>query len=248
MRARSAGGVVDAESMRRLAVAFARSVTMPEGQLCRVCVEVLDVSGAGITLMGGDQTGPLCVSNGLVQALEDFQFTSGEGPCRDAFAMRAPVLADRMDDEASRRWPLFANLAVASGIGGAFAYPMSSDGATVGVMTLYQHDTGVLSTRQHDDSMVLAEIIGAALLSLQADAPEGALATGLEDAATYRAQVHQASGMVAVQLGVSAVDALARMRAFAFANDLAIDAVATEIITRQLRLDDDRPQPEEEGA
>jgi hypothetical protein len=48
--------------------------------------------------------------------------------------------------------------------------------------------------------------------------------------------------MVAVQLGVSVGEALARLRAYAFGNDLLLTDVAEAIVTRKLRLG-----PEEAG-
>jgi len=225
--------------MRRLAVAFARATAMPDARLCSGCVEVLDVSGAGITLMGGDQAGPVCVSSELVQTLEDYQFASGQGPCRDAFDRRLPVLAERMDAGPALSWPFFTDLAVGLGIGAVFAYPLSSDGATVGVMTVYQRRAGLLTVRQHDDAVALAEVIGEALLSLQADAEDGMLADGLDEAVRYRAEIYQASGMVSVQLGISPADALVRIRAFAFANDVPIDVAASDIVHRRRRLSGD---------
>jgi hypothetical protein len=233
--------------MRRLAVAFARAAAMPDGRLCTGCVEVLDVTGAGITLMSGDRAGPICVSNDVVQTLEDHQFASGEGPCRDAFDRRLPVLVARMDAGAALDWPFFTDAAVALGVRAVFAYPLSSQGATVGVMTVYQSTAGDLTVRQHDDAVALAEIIGETLLSLQAEAPEGSLAEGLDEAVSYRAQIYQASGMVSVQVGISPADGLARIRAYAFANDLPIDTVAGDIVGRRLRLGDDH-DPEQKGA
>jgi len=231
--------------MRRIALAFARATTKPRGRLCTACIELLDVSGAGITVMAGEQAGPLCVSNNRMRLLEDLQFTTGEGPCRDAFTSRHPVLASRLDSEASGRWPAFVDLAVTSGIGAVFAFPLSSMGATVGVLTLYQDVAGALTTNQHDDSVAIADVISETVLTLQASAPDGILAPGLDGAVAYRAQIHQASGMVSVQLQVSALEALARIRAYAFAHGRPVDSVAADIVDRRLRLADDRTRPHE---
>ena len=235
------------DQMRRIALAFARASTRPRDRLCAACVEVLEVSGAGITVMAGEQAGPLCVSNERMRLLEDLQFTTGEGPCRDAFTTRLPVLASQLDIEASGRWPAFVDLAVTSGIGSVFAFPMSSMGATVGVLTLYQDVAGALTTNQHDDSMAVADVLSETVLSLQDLAPDGTLAPGLDDAVAYRAQIHQASGMVSVQLRVSTREALARIRAYAFAHGRPVDRVAADIVDRRLRLDDDRTRPDEGG-
>ena len=56
----------------------------------------------------------------------------------------------------------------------------------------------------------------------------------------FRFVVHQASGMVAAQLGVSVGEALLRLRAFAFAHDRLITEVAQEVVERRLRFDDHR--------
>ena len=75
------------ESARRVAVALASEVTRRRvTRLCSVCVDLVGVAGAGITILGGDRVGPICVSNDRMALLEEFQFTAGEGPCREAFA------------------------------------------------------------------------------------------------------------------------------------------------------------------
>jgi hypothetical protein len=230
----------------RIAVAFARAVTKtPAAGLCSACAELLVVSGAGITVMGAGQSGPICVSNQRMGALEDLQFTLGVGPCQDAFHSGLPVHAPRFDVGTAARWPAFADLARTSGIGAVFAYPLNTNGANIGVMTLYQDREGDLSTFQHDDSIEVAKVLTETLLSLQDASPTGVLAEGLERAVRYRAQIHQASGMVAVHLKIPVAEALVRIRAYAFANGQPIGVVAAEIVARRLRLADDRQQPGE---
>ena len=231
----------------RIAVAFAREAARsPEARLCSVCVDVLEVAGAGITIMGGvGKGGPVCVSSPGVAALEDLQFTIGEGPCQDAFRSNAPVHAPRLDNGASMRWPSFVDRAQASGVGAVFAYPLSTPGAKVGVLTLYQQDEGELSASQHDDSMAMVGVLTETVLSLQDAAPSGTLAPDLDDAVAYRAEIYQASGMVAVQLQVPVADALVRIRAHAFVAGRPVGAVAADIVARRLRLTNDRDEPRE---
>lgn len=238
---------MNTEQSTRIAVAFAReSAKSPTSRLCSACVEVLAVTGAGITIMGGDQAGPMCVSNPSIALLEDLQFALGQGPCRDAFRSGQAVHAPRFDMSASARWPSFVELAQASGIGAVFAYPLASNGARIGVLTLYQQAEGELSAAQHDDSIALAEVLTETVLSLQDDALPGTLAAGLDAAVAYRAEIFQASGMVAIQLSVPAAEALVRIRAHAFAHGRPVAVVAADIVARQLRLTDDRHQPEAE--
>jgi hypothetical protein len=222
----------------RIAVAFARATMAPRAQLCSACIEVLDVSGAGISVMAGEQAGPLCASNARMRMVEDLQFTTGEGPCRDAFASGLPVSAPNFGVDASRRWPAFVDLAVANGIGAVFAFPMAASGVMVGALTLYQDEPGALTTLQHEDSVSLADVLTETVLSVQDAAPDGVLAAGLDDAVAYRAQIHQAAGMVSIQLGVSPGDGLSAIRAYAFAHGVGVDKVAADIVSRRLRLTD----------
>jgi hypothetical protein len=237
---------MDADRSTRIAVAFARETARSSNaRLCTACVDLLGMTGAGITIMGGDQAGPICVSDPSVAALEDLQYTIGQGPCRDAFRTGVSVHAPRLDIDASTRWPSFVSLARESGIGAVFAYPLIAAGAKVGVLTLYQTDEGELTPVQHDDSIALAEVLTETVLSLQDDAPAGTLASGLDDAVQYRAEIYQASGMIAIQLSIPATEALLRIRAHAFANDQTVAETAAHIVARRLRLPDDH-QPETE--
>jgi len=50
------------------------------------------------------------------------------------------------------------------------------------------------------------------------------------------AGIHQATGMVLAQLDISATEALARMRAHAFAEHRMLIEVANDVLSRQLRF------------
>ncbi|MCU1352655.1 MAG: hypothetical protein JWM05_1864 [Acidimicrobiales bacterium] len=227
----------------RLATAFARAAagSAPRARLCDACVDVLDVAGAGITIMSGTNAGPVCVSNDRMAALEDLQFTAGEGPCQDAYRSRSPVSAPQLDGTAARRWPGFIDLARSSGVNAVFAYPLVTARSKVGVLTIYQDRSGDLSVEQQEDSLAVAEVLTNTMLALQADARPGRLADDLGEAIAHRAEVHQATGMVAVQLGVPIAEALARIRAHAFAVGRPTGAVAVDIVARKLRLAGDPP-------
>jgi hypothetical protein len=75
-----------------------------------------------------------------------------------------------------------------------------------------------------------------AVLAIQADAPAGELAAELEATGDFRLVVHQASGMVSVQLDISIAEALVRLRAYAFANGRPLTDVARDVVNRTLRF------------
>lgn len=241
-----AGPAVNGDQSTRIAVAFAlEAAKSPEARLCVACVDVLEVAGAGITIMVGAQSGPVCVSNQRMAALEDLQYTTGEGPCQDAFHTGRPVHVPQLNGTSSIRWPSFIDLAHSTGVSAVFAYPLATKAARVGVLTLYQDSEGELTTTQHDDTLAIAQVLTETVLSLQAGAPAGTLADGLEDAVAYRAEIHQATGMVSIQLQIPIAEALMRIRAHAFSSGRLVGVVASDIVARRLRLADDRDVPHE---
>ena len=56
----------------------------------------------------------------------------------------------------------------------------------------------------------------------------------LDDTLGHRAEIHQATGMVLVQLGISATDALARLRGYAFVHRRLLLDVARDVVERRL--------------
>ncbi|MCU1393072.1 MAG: hypothetical protein JWM34_1500 [Ilumatobacteraceae bacterium] len=210
---------------------------------CSVCMQLLGVSGAGVTLMGGDQTGPLCVAGDGAAALEDLQFTLGEGPCHDAFRSGLPAIVTRLDADAPAAWLPFAELAVRIGVGAVFAYPLSCDGVRLGVLTLYERDAGDLSDVQHVRCLAVADVLAARIASTTNVGPDGDLIGMIDEAFEFRAEIHQASGMVASQLSITPVEALIRIRAHAYAAARPVADIAADVVDRRLRLEDDRYQP-----
>jgi hypothetical protein len=229
---------VNGDRVARIAAAFAGRA--PPTPLCRTCVEVLHVSGAGITLMSGRNSGPVCSSSRRTGVLEDLQFSLGEGPGQEAFARGEPVGEPDLAHALADRWPNFCPPALAAGTRGVFAFPLLAGTSRIGVLTVYQDTAGRLSDEQATDSVVVADLVARSVLATQSRSEPDVLADELIDAGAHRAEVHQASGMLAVQLGVGIAEALVRLRAHAFATDRPVTDVAADIVARRLSLGDDR--------
>jgi hypothetical protein len=228
--------------LRILAQLSAGAKTEPQPvRLCEVCADVSLMTGAGIMLMAGDvQQGSVCSSNDVSALIEELQYTLGEGPCVDAYRGDRPVLEPDLAGQ-SDRWLAFTPPAVEAGARALFGFPLQVGGIRLGALNLYRDQPGPMREEQYADSLVLAGLAAQAVLAMQAHASPGTLATELEAGADFRFVVHQASGMVAVQLGVGVGEALVRLRAYAFANDRLLAEVAEAIVARRLRLDDHPP-------
>lgn len=228
----------------RIGIAFAREAgESPQSQLCVASREILNVSGAGISIMSGTHTGPVCSTNAFSSELEDLQFTLGSGPCHDAFTSGAPVSETDLELDVVERWPGFSGRAFEMGLRSVFAYPIKQkEQPPFGVLTLYHDRIGALSPQQTRDGPVVAEILAETILSMQSRTAANELAAELVGAIEHRAEVHQASGMLAIQLSISVDEALVRLRAHAFSTGRSIADASADIVHRRLRLADDNSE------
>jgi GAF domain-containing protein len=226
---------------RRLRILARLAGDEPGGEtarLCRVCAEVTGMTGAGIMLMSEDAPrGSLCTTDAVSARVEQLQYDLGEGPCVDAYRLDRPVLEADLGQPATPRWLAFAPPALEAGVRAVFGFPLRIGVVRLGALNLYRDRPGSLGDEQHADALVMADVASHAILLLQAGAPAGVLAAELEAGADFQYVVHQAAGMVAVQLDVTVGDALIRLRAYAFGNDRSLTQVAQAVVAHTLRFD-----------
>jgi GAF domain/ANTAR domain len=207
-------------------------------RVCSAAVQLLSLRGAGLSLMvDGDLRGSAGVSDPGIAVVQELQLTLGEGPCVDAWANRAPVLEPDLADPTVVRWPAFAQAGATAGVQAVFAFPLALGAIRIGVLVLYRDRSGALSADELAYGLVLADVATHLVLGLQAGAPVDRLHELLASEPPHWAEVHQATGMVSVQLGVSLDEAFIRLRARAFADGLPLRDLAREIVTRRLRLE-----------
>ena len=209
-------------------------------RLCSAAERALSASGAGVSVLaGGDgMRGVAAVSEPAYEPLEELQFSLGEGPCLDAFASRQPVLVPDLSDGAMGRWPGYAPALHDNGVRAVFAFPLQIGAARLGALDVFRGEVGSLTADQFRDALTFADVAVTTLLDGQAEAAPGSAADGLDDEVVgQRAELFQAQGMVAVQLGISLVDALARLRAYAYAEDRALGDVARDVVARRVSFD-----------
>ena len=209
----------------------------PARAVCLACVDVLGVAGAGLVLMSGGQSMGIGVSDSVTDAVEQMEYTLGEGPCVSAYRTKVPVFDADLADEGADRWPEFRRGALAAGIQAAFGFPLLIQHVCMGALNVYHDRPGALSGRQVEDALAVAQFASRAVLEWQADAPPGTVAWQLEQAPNRGVEVHQATGRISVQIGVSLDDALALLRAYAFSHDRPISEVAAEVAAGRLRMD-----------
>ncbi len=211
-------------------------VTLP-GALCAACAATLPVTGVGLALM--DRQGPaglVAVTDGVVTVMEELQFSLGEGPCLDSSRLGRPVLQPELRVTGPERWPGFGRAAVESGIEAIFAFPLQVGGSRLGVLGLYRDTPGPLSPDALGEALNFADAAVQVLLHLQDQMPLGSDLHPDLAGVNSRVEVHQATGMVAVQACVGVPEALLLLRAHAYAEQRSILATAHDVVTRTLRF------------
>ncbi|MGW7414753.1 GAF and ANTAR domain-containing protein [Streptomyces sp. NPDC054863] len=174
----------------------------------------------------GDPLGP---------ALEDLQYTLGEGPTMDAARTGRTVTEFDLNAAPADRWPLFTPAACDLSAHAVIAVPLLLGVATVGVLSGYRIVSGPFPTGQRHDLDEFARVA----LNLLLHTPLQSLATGVHGPDLHRAAVHQAAGMLTVRLGISIDEALIRLRADAWSQDLPLLHVARAIVSGHAHVTSD---------
>ena len=206
--------------------------------MCAAAAKLLDAAGVGVSLGASDDLADsglqtVCTTDGGRDG-EALQFDLGEGPSYSAHRTGRPVQVP--DLELDGTWPAFSEGAAGIGLRAVFAFPLRSGSVGLGAMTLYQHVAGELTSEQYADALVFSRFALNLFTSLQAGRPPDELDSVFTDSLSNSVEVHQASGVVSVQLAIPVAAALALLRAHAFTEGSTLAEMATQIIDHRLKL------------
>jgi transcriptional regulator with GAF, ATPase, and Fis domain len=212
-------------------------------RLCEVCVTALGVQAAAISVVHrGNNVATLGASSAAARAYDEVQFTTGEGPCLDSVARRAPVVVIDLADPTEARWPLYRPAMLAHQIRGIYALPVMVAGECVGALDLFLDSAGHLDSERLAAAQLAADLAQMPLRDLLDDELQSAATTpdaahGIGIHIIARIEVAQATGMLMAQLSIGPTEALLLLRAHAYATNTDATQVAREIIDRRLRFD-----------
>ncbi|MFI5713461.1 ANTAR domain-containing protein [Kribbella sp. NPDC051620] len=215
--------------LARLVADRARERHLAE-RLCEASRLLLNVDAASITVSNDSSNRiTLAATNEVAARLEDLQDVLGEGPCRDAYRTGTAVRVS-LDGEAAQRWPEFTRAARSSvGVVSIYCFAMRPAAQVFGTLSLYLERAPEIA-ESDETAQFIADAVGAALLR------DPSAGDGITDSGAWssRAGIHQATGMVVAQLGISPDDALAILRAHAYADDATLAEIAQLVVHRRL--------------
>jgi hypothetical protein len=209
-------------------------------RLCLVCVDHIGADGASVTRFGSGRPRVVEWSDDEIGDVARLQVEMDDGPCFDAVATLSVIEEpDLASDQAVAAWPQFAPAARRHGVIAAFAFPLVNGTTASGTLDVYNRTAGSLSADRTAGAAMVADLAtltigrshrGVAIdevgISVEATAPWA-----------HSATVHNASGMLSEQLGISVDEALLRLRALAFVHNRSVNSLARAIVNREFRVE-----------
>lgn len=182
-----------------------------------------------LSVLASDVLEPVFSTDALAGRVADLQYTLGQGPGTDAANTGVAVLVPDIGTVAARRrWPVFAVEAQRLGVRALHSFPLRTADLSIGETSLYKTVAGGLAEGQLRQATMVTGLLTSVLLYAEADPRIGS---------DLRMSVHQAAGMVMQQTGESIANAIALLKATAFAEDVDITSLAREILAGTRRFE-----------
>lgn len=209
-------------------------------RLCWLALARIPCDGAAVVATAeGIPAGVLARAGECARILTEAEFDLGEGPAFESTTTDRPVLVDFLDTGSTKEWPVVGARVIQAGIAAVSTFPLRLGAIRLGVAHVIRLTPGALSLDEFATARAIVDLITDAMLFLQAGLVNADFDDLLSAAGQDRLRVHQATGMVAEMLDCSMSEALARMRARAFAEGVSLFDLSTRILGRQLVLGHD---------
>jgi GAF domain-containing protein len=198
-------------------------------QVLRSAKTLLDADRAGLMLV--DHAGALrwaSASDRVVEAVDGELDRLAQGPCRTAFAQRAPAAVPDLSAEPG--WRELAQACMDEGIHAVLSVPVQVGGGPVGTLDVY-----VTFPRAWDDSeaaalQAYAGLVASLLAAAVAARVTGGLADQLQRALEHRLVIEQAVEVLVHREGLDAQAAVEWLRTAARSSGGEVVEVAGEVV------------------
>lgn len=202
--------------------------------LAGACVELLDVTAAGLMLV--DTAGRLRVmasSSERSRLLELLEIQNDEGPCLDCYHSGQPVLVGELSGE-DDRWPAFSQEAGHFGFAAVYALPMRLREETIGALNLFHRQSHAISDAGLRMAQALADVATIGILQQRAVQRSADLADQLQTALNSRLIIEQAKGVLAERERVEMPEAFEMLRGHSRHTGRPLSEVAAAVVAGRL--------------
>lgn len=208
-------------------------------RICSVGVSVLGADGVSLSITGHHTLSSETSSEIEYSFLDEQQFTFGDGPSFEASFSNVPISAHDFTSKRDKKsWPIFSSIATSKGVHSMIAFPLRVGNSPVAVLSAYRKRKEEISSDQYVDGLTLSLITGQLLVQQLAGEDKPNLEKIIENSSKDQSFIHLASGMISEKLNISIIDAMVRIRAYAYKSGIPLTEVATKIVERQLNIEE----------
>ena len=211
-------------------VADARGLLPALDETLDACVDLFDVTGAGVML--ADETNlirAVAATDGPGRLLERVEAEAMQGPCTDAFVLDRPVTTrDLREDD---RWPDLREAARhTSELRAVIGVPVKLGAVPVGTLDVFLDRPHDWTVEEQDAVLRYGTVVQAVLGSALAARTAGEQAAQLQYALDYRVVIERGIGYLMAREGLDAVAAFNLLRSAARSSRARVGEVAQHLL------------------
>jgi GAF domain-containing protein len=202
------------------------------GEFARTSARSLSEPGdeilCGITLLRHRKAATVASSSPAAQAMDEIQYSYGDGPCMTASREQEAVYID--DLERDTRWPQFAKAVREHGFRSILALPFRLEGDTRAALNLYSHRPGRFDSRAIDLARDFVHQTSLALRLAVRFAHSSDTAAHLKATLETRTGIDVAVGIIMAQNRCSQDEAFELLKSASSARNVKLHAVAAGVV------------------
>jgi GAF domain-containing protein len=188
---------------------------------------------AGITMIVDDRVTTQAFTDPTCPEIDQAQYDSGQGPCLNAFREGSVIVVDSL--ERDRRFPDFADAALAHGVRSTLSLPMVSGGISVGALNFYAAEEAAFGEREMQVGNLFAAQATVALVNAQAYWGARLTSEQLQQALVGREVIDMAKGIIMNVTGCTVDEAFQALVKQSQHENRKVREVAADIVARAQR-------------
>jgi GAF domain-containing protein len=206
----------------------------------QLACKVAPADMAGITMLVEGRTRTGVFTDSEAPEIDEAQYSTGQGPCLDAFRHQQVYRIDSTADET--RWPDFARDAAAHGIMTTLSVPIVARGEGLGALNLYSREASRFDDAAAARVSTFAAHAAFVLANAQVYADARQLGENLNQAMHSRATIDYAVGILMAHGGRSPEGAFQLLVRASQRENRKLRDVAAEIVERAAQRKDTQGQ------
>ena len=201
------------DSLNSLSQLAMTSLTLPQTltHIAEFAVNAIPgADGAGLTLLQGERRNTVVASAEFVVAVDNIQYSLGEGPCITAAVRKQTVRSGSLGGDA--QWPRFGPRVGRLGVHSVLSLPLQTADGVLGAMNVYARAKDAFDDRAVTLGELFAVPAAVSVQNAQALSDALVLSEQLQKALTNRKVIDHAIGIVVSRSGCTSAEAFSKLR------------------------------------